>query len=159
MPKLYFYDTGLVCSLLGIKSTQQLATHYLKGSIFETLILSEIIKTKLNEGKEPDTYFWRDKLGNEIDCVIENGNSLIKVEIKSGKTINDDFFTGLKYWAKISGGDTKNSYLIYTGTEEQKRSGVNVKNWLDVDTILKSPTATRPSGTGRKAGRNAGRRK
>ena len=137
MPKLYFYDTGLVCSLLGIKSTQQLSTHYLRGSLFETFILSEILKTRYNDGLEPDCYFWRDKLGNEIDCIIENGNSLLKVEIKSSKTINEDFFNGLKYWAKVSGGDTKNSYLVYAGIEEQKRTFVNVKNWLHTESLLK----------------------
>jgi len=137
MPKLYFYDTGLVCSLLGIKSAQQLTAHYLRGSIFETMIISEIIKTRLNEGNEPDTYFWRDKLGNEIDCVIENANELIKVEIKSGKTINEDFFAGLRYWSKVSGGDSKHSYLIYGGAENQKRSFADVKNWIDTASIFK----------------------
>ena len=136
MPKLYFYDTGLVCALLGIKSAQELSTHYLKGSIFETLIIAELMKTRLNEGKEPDMYFWRDKRGNEIDCVVENGAELIKIEVKSGATINEDYFSGLKYWDKISGGDAKNSYLVYGGAEEQKRTVAAVRTWHNAGSIL-----------------------
>ncbi len=73
MPKLYFYDTGLACFLLGIQNTSQLATHYLRGSLFESFVLSELIKERFNKGIEPNCYYWRDKTGNEIDCVIETG--------------------------------------------------------------------------------------
>jgi predicted AAA+ superfamily ATPase len=132
----YFYDTGLVCSLLGIQNKNQLATHYLKGGLFESFILSEIIKYRLNKGAEPDCYYWRDKIGNEVDCIITINDSLVVVEIKSGKTITDDFFDGLKYWNSLAGNKNKRAYLIYNGAENQKRTFTNVVGWKDIISIF-----------------------
>jgi len=129
MPKLYFYDTGLACSLLGIQNEKQLATHYLKGGLFETLIISEIMKNSFNKGMVPHCYYWRDKTGHEIDCLIEEGNSVVPIEIKSGKTITDDFFTGLKHWRKITGGETSRPLVVYGGEENQKRTAGNIISW------------------------------
>jgi len=137
MPKLYFYDTGLVCSLLGIQNEKQLATNYLKGGLFETLIISEIMKNSFNKGMVPDCYYWRDKTGHEIDCLIEKGNSVIPIEIKSGKTITDDFFAGLKHWRKITGGGTSRPLVVYGGEENQKRTAGNVISWKRLDSILR----------------------
>lgn len=136
MPKLYFYDTGLVCSLLGIQNREQLVTHYLKGSLFETLIISEIIKKSFNKGILPHCYYWRDKTGHEIDCLIEKGIATVSIEIKSGKTINDDFFAGLKYWHKITGAGTGSSFVVYNGEENQKRTAGEVISWKNLDSIL-----------------------
>ena len=129
MPKLYFYDTGLACSLLGIQNEKQLATHYLKGGLFETLIISEIMKNSFNKGVVPHCYYWRDKTGHEIDCLIEKGNSVVPIEIKSGKTITDDFFTGLKHWRKITNGEISRPLVVYGGEENQKRTAGNVISW------------------------------
>lgn len=137
MPKLYFYDTGLACSLLGIQNGQQLKTHYLKGSLFESFVLSEIVKHRLNRGLEHNCYYWRDKSGNEIDCIIEAGGSLIQVEVKSGGTIVDDFFEGLRYWDKLADKKDTNPYLIYNGRENQKRSYATVVGWKDITSIFK----------------------
>jgi len=136
MPKLYFYDTGLACSLLGIQNKKQLATHYLKGGLFETLIISEIMKNSFNEGMVPHCYYWRDKTGHEIDCLVEKGNSVVPIEIKSGKTVTDDFFTGLKHWRKITGGGTSSPFVVYGGEENQKRTAGNVISWKRLDSIL-----------------------
>lgn len=136
MPKLYFYDTGLVCSLLGIQDKTQLNSHYLRGSLFESFILSEIIKYRFNRGQESGCYYWRDKTGNEIDCVAEVSGRLLKTEIKSSKTIVDDFFTGFKYWNKVSRETGKDSYLIYAGNESQKRKSANVISWKNIYSIL-----------------------
>ena len=92
-PKLYFYDTGLCCSLLRIEKVSQLNNHYLKGSLFENLILSEFLKRRYNQGKASNLYFWRDHRGMEIDLIIEHANGLTPVEIKSSRTWNRDFFT------------------------------------------------------------------
>ena len=137
MPKLYFYDTGLACSLLGIQNEKQLATHYLKGGLFETLIISEIMKNSFNKGMVSDCYYWRDKTGHEIDCLIEKGNSVIPIEIKSGKTVTDDFFAGLKHWRKITGGGTSRPFVVYGGEENQKRTAGNVISWKRLDSILR----------------------
>ena len=95
-PKLYFYDTGLACNLLGINSADTLLTHYAKGALFENFIISDLIKQYFNMGKEPALYFWRNHIGNELDVVIEHGEKLIPLEIKSSATITQDAFKGLR---------------------------------------------------------------
>lgn len=128
-PKLYFYDTGVACSLLGIKSEKELLSHYLRGGLFESFIISEFMKYEFNRGEHPRIYFWRDKVGHEVDCIIEDIDKLIPIEIKAGKTINANFFDGLKYWNELSGLDPQNGFLIYGGDEIQKRSVANVLSW------------------------------
>lgn len=131
-PKLYFYDTGLACFLLGIQSEKQLLTHYLHGGLFESFVISEIIKHSFGRGREHYCYFWRDRTGHEIDCVMERPEGLLPVEIKSGKTVNEDYFNGLKYWAKLTGKNKPLAYVVYNGEETQKRSYANVVAWKDV---------------------------
>jgi hypothetical protein len=136
MPKLYFYDTGLACSLLGIQTIGQLDTHYLKGSLFESFVFSEIVKNRFNRGMEHNCFYWRDKTGNEVDCIIESGDLAMPVEIKAGKTIAGDFFAGLNYWAKLTGKDSGNSYLVYGGDENQKREHAAVVSWKNIASIF-----------------------
>ncbi|MEW6679810.1 MAG: DUF4143 domain-containing protein, partial [bacterium] len=136
MPKLYFYDCGLVCSLLGIRDVSQMEIHYLKGGLFESFVVSEIIKQGFNKGVDLSCYYWRDKTGNEIDCIIEEGSRLLAIEIKSGKTIIDDFFDGLRYWERLAGRENTNRYLIYGGEKSQKRTLANVLSWKDIASLL-----------------------
>ncbi len=136
MPKLYFYDTGLVCSLLGIASAVELNDHYLKGGLFETFIISEFMKTRFNAGLAPNAFYWRDKTGHEVDLLLENGGKIIPVEIKSGQTIADDFFDGLKYYNKLAGSSPENSFVIYAGQQEQKRSSGNITPWSSISKII-----------------------
>ncbi|HEY5123311.1 MAG TPA: ATP-binding protein, partial [Ignavibacteria bacterium] len=100
-PKLYFYDTGLVCSLLGINSPESYELHFLKGNIFETFVISEFLKNKFNTGSNNELYFWRDSNGNEIDCIISHGLNLKAIEIKSGETIKSEFFKTLYLWNNL----------------------------------------------------------
>ena len=102
-PKVYFYDTALVCYLLGIRNVSQLNTHPLKGAIFEGMVVTELIKKRTNAGLPINVYYWRDKAGHEIDVIIDNGNKLLPIEIKSGKTINTEFFKNIDYWCDLSG--------------------------------------------------------
>jgi len=128
MPKLYFYDTGLACSLLGIHNPQQLDYHHMAGSLFENLILSELIKSRYNKARSNNLYFWRDNVGHELDILIENPDGLFPVEIKYGKTITQEFFKGLLFWHKIS--KIQNGAVIYGGDKAQKRSnGVEIIPW------------------------------
>jgi predicted AAA+ superfamily ATPase len=136
MPKLYFYDTGLACSLLGIQNEKQLSTHYSGGNLFESFVLSEIIKYRLNKGLEPHCYYWRDRTGNEVDCIMENNKSLFSIEVKFSKTIVDDSFSGLKYWGRVAGKAGSRPYLIYNGKERQKRSYGEVIGWKSISSIL-----------------------
>jgi len=135
-PKLYFYDTGLACSVLGIESTQDLFNHYLRGGLFESLIISELYKQRYNEGLPPRLYFWRDKMGHEIDCLKVSANTIVPIEIKAGKTISQDYFKGLNYWNKTLN-KKSNGFVIYAGEDNQKRSGGNVINWQSTDLITK----------------------
>ena len=132
MPKLYFIDTGLASSLLDIESENQLSTHYLRGLLFENFIISEFIKTRLNNGLRSNCYFWRDNKGTEIDCIIENGNLITPVEIKSGNTFNQDYFKNLNYWNKLSGNTNKNSYVIYGGVSGRETKDGKLLSWNDL---------------------------
>jgi predicted AAA+ superfamily ATPase len=131
MPKLYFIDTGLASSLLEIQSENQLSTHYLRGALFENFIISEFIKTRLNHGLRNNCYFWRDNKGMEIDCIIESGNRLTPIEIKSGNTFNQDFFRNLNYWNKLSGNPVKSSYVIYGGDSYRDTKDGTLLSWKD----------------------------
>lgn len=128
-PKLYFYDSGLAVSLLGIENEQQLSTHYLRGNLFENMIITELAKYRFNRGLEPRLFFWRDNKGNEVDCIIETGNTLTPVEIKAGETIAPDFFKMLTYWAKLAENRAGPAHLIYAGNINQTRSQAKVLNW------------------------------
>jgi predicted AAA+ superfamily ATPase len=101
MPKLYFYDTGLACNLLGVENEKQLDSHYLKGGLFENLIILELLKERLNQGLQPNLYFWRDRTGFEIDCIAEWSGKTKAIEIKYTQTFKQDFIKNLKYFQTI----------------------------------------------------------
>jgi len=128
-PKLYFCDTGLLSYLLGINSPDDLLIHSSRGPIFETWVLSELLKGRLNRGLRENLFFWRDNSGNEVDCIVDHGEKLLPLEIKSGQTITQDFFKGLKYWSKISKTTGKDAYLIYGGEMDQIRKDGTVMGW------------------------------
>ena len=136
--KIYFYDTGLACSLLDIDSAEQLSTHYLRGGLFESYVISEIIKTYYNVGRMPRCYFWRDKNGNEVDCLLEKGIALTPIEIKAGQTINSDYFKGLLYWNNLSNTLPKDNIVIYGGSQSQTRSNGYVFAWNDFTDHIKT---------------------
>jgi len=131
-PKLYFYDTGLACSLLDIKSPTQVSTHFLRGGLFENLVISEFIKDYFNKGCEPQASFWRDKTGNEIDLLITENNKQYAYEIKSGATYSNDHFKGISYWRKLSGADAEQCSVIYTGDKSLKTSQGSVVSWHEL---------------------------
>jgi uncharacterized protein len=130
-PKVYFYDTALVCYLLGIQNASQINTHPLRGAIFEGMVVTELIKKRTNAGLPINLYYWRDKTGHEIDIIIDNGTSLLPLEIKSGKTINAEFFRNIDYWCNLSG--VNKSVLLYAGDQNQKRANQReVINWRSI---------------------------
>jgi predicted AAA+ superfamily ATPase len=135
-PKLYFYDTGLACSLLGIRSAEQLALHYLKGALFENLILNEFIERRLHRGEMRFPYFWQDQQGREVDCLLEAGERLLAVEIKAGKTLSQSYFDNLNAWQRLVSTQAETScYVIYGGeTSLQTRQGMLV-GWRELERI------------------------
>ena len=132
-PKVYFYDTGLAAHLLGIRSLEELNQHFAKGQLFENLVITELMKKSLNQGKRPQFYFWRDTAQNEIDLLIQNGVQLEAIEIKSGKTIQPDYFKGLNYLNKIN--PSTNSYVVYGGDQYQKRTESTVIGFNHLDKL------------------------
>jgi predicted AAA+ superfamily ATPase len=135
-PKLYFYDTGLACSLLDIENETQLQTHYMRGNLFESFVISELIKHQYNHDKKPNLFYWRDSQGHEIDCLIEKGEQLTPIEVKIGKTLNSDFFENLTYWMELSGSVQK-AFLIYGGNETLMHRGIQVLGWRSIDSVFK----------------------
>lgn len=117
-PKLYFYDTGLACSLLGINSVDQLDTHFLRGGLFENMVINQFIKDSLNRGMRPDLTFWRDSTGLEVDLINTEGTRMYAYEIKSGSTYNPDYFTGLKKWGQLSNVPVECRAVIFAGDNE-----------------------------------------
>jgi len=130
-PKLYFYDTGLAAWLLSIQSPGQLNSHSLRGALFESFILSEILKARYNQGLASDLYFWRDRSGNEVDVVRQRGEQLQPVEIKSGQTLNQDYFKGLQKWLSLAGPAAIQPTLIYGGDQALTHEGIAVFPWWD----------------------------
>jgi len=135
---MYFYDTGVVCSLLGIKSENQIHTHYLYGALFENFVINELWKSAYNIAKEPAIYYWRDKTGKEIDVIIEKGDKLIPVEIKAGKTFTSDFFKNIAYWNKLSNNNIDNSFVVYGGDENFTTKYGNLVTWRNLDMAFKT---------------------
>ena len=135
-PKLYFYDTGLLCWLLGIQEPGQLATHPLRGNLFETLVVSELIKAYFNQGERAPLYFWRDSNGNEVDVIADAGGRLRPIEIKSGQTLNRDFFIGLERWLALAGSQAQSPVLVYGGAEDRVHRAVRVLPWNRIHTVF-----------------------
>ncbi|MDA3886911.1 MAG: ATP-binding protein [Candidatus Delongbacteria bacterium] len=128
-PKLYFYDSGLLCYLLRIKTPEDLRISSYRGNIFESFCISEFIKSSYNKKQNPDIHFWRDSTGHEIDMLIEDREKLLPVEIKSGQTFNSSFLDGVKYWIDLSGCNKNDAYLIYGGDKKITYKGINVIPW------------------------------
>lgn len=116
-PKLYFFDTGLLCSLLGIDEQAQLHTHYMYGNIMENMLLAELYKRRSHRGGRPAFWFWRDSNGNEVDLLVEEGGVLQAIELKASKTYNTRLFSGLTWWQKNAGQSPAHSHLIYLGDQ------------------------------------------
>jgi uncharacterized protein len=136
-PKIYFYDTGLACSLLNIRKAKDLALSSFRGQLFENFIISDFFKQYYNLGIEPPLYFWRDQNGRiEIDCLIDLGSKQIPAEIKSGQTIVSNFFNSISSWNELAKADPENGYIIYAGDSAQKRNLGNVIGWKKASDLV-----------------------
>jgi len=135
-PKLYFLDTGLASWLLGIQNIDQLSIHSQRGALFETWVVSELLKARYNSGEVSNLYFWRDRTGHEVDLLVDLGTRLSPLEIKSGQTINRDYFKGLDFWQRLAAESAGQPWLIYGGDSKQIRSGVNILPWNEIDAGL-----------------------
>jgi hypothetical protein len=128
-PKLYFLDTGLLCYLLRIQSPEQLTTHAARGAVFESWVVTELLKNYYNRGATPDLYFWRDSTGHEIDILIDHGQELVPIEVKSGQTFASDFLKSLAYWKSLPGQEHCRAALVYGGDSSYMRHRIAVLSW------------------------------
>jgi hypothetical protein len=108
-----------------------LDTHPLRGAIFEGMVITELVKKRTNSGLPINLYYWRNKIGHEIDLLVDNGGELLPIEIKSGKTVRNEFFKNLDYWMKLSGANK--AILFYAGAQIQNRSdGKEILPWRSI---------------------------
>lgn len=129
-PKIYFYDTGLICYLLGIKTPEQLETHPLRGQIFENMVVCDFIKRQYNNGLDNNLFFFRDKSQHEVDLIQEDGLQLSAYEIKLSPTIHIDFYKNLKYFRSLFPNETIITQVINTGKEENNNTEIGHINYL-----------------------------
>lgn len=135
-PKVYFHDVGLVCYLLGINNEQQLETHPLRGQIFENMVISELLKHRLNHGLDNNLYFYRDRSQHEVDVIIDEGlQSLSAFEIKLSPTIHRDFYRNLQYFKQLFAQETITTKVINTGSENNDDPFVGHFNYRDIEQL------------------------
>jgi predicted AAA+ superfamily ATPase len=136
-PKLYFYDVGLACYLLGLENETQVSRDPLRGNVFENLVVIEALKYRYNRGKRNNLLFYRDSNGNEVDLLAQQGRELSAIEIKAGATINPDYFKGLRQFRKTVGDEWNVAAgVVYGGEDIQRRSDALVQNVMNCDILF-----------------------
>ncbi len=131
-PKLYLLDSGLACWLLGIHTGDALALHPLRGALFETLVVGEVLKARLNQGLAADLYFWRDNHGLEVDLLIAADNTLQSIEVKAGQTITRDLVKAARRVPNAVPAPWQTPWLVYGGRDNQQRSDLEVISWRQI---------------------------
>jgi len=131
-PKLYFLDTALAAWLLGVRHADALATHAMRGALFETWVVGEILKHEFNAGRTPQFWFWRDNAGHEIDLLLPVGARLQPVEIKSGMTFAADWLHAARRWTALAGSDALPPIVVYGGDAGFERAGCRVVGWREL---------------------------
>jgi len=127
-PKMYFLDTGLVCFLLGIHTSEQVESHPLRGALFETFAFSELLKAEYNSALNDNMYFYRDQGSLEIDFVLDYGSTCEALEVKSSKTLHPDFMKNVASFSTLIQA-TNNKFLLYGGEETVAYMGATAVGW------------------------------
>jgi len=125
-PKLYFYDVGLASYLLGIEQASQLATHPLRGGLFENLVVVEVLKHRIHQGRRIQTHFFRSATGNEVDLLVKCGRQILPIEIKSSHTVHSSFFKGFDALGGLIGDTMDKPLLVYAGDRDEERTAAHV---------------------------------
>ncbi len=137
-PKLYFFDTGLVAYLLGIKNKADYSASPFRGNLFENFIVADFYKQYCNLGERPSLYFWRDQNGRvEIDCIVDKITEMVPLEIKASETISTRFFDSLKQFNEFSKTSPEHNYVIYAGDQKQIRRLGSILNWKTSGALIK----------------------
>lgn len=138
-PKLYFVDPGLAAWLLEIRDAEQVKAHPLRGALFETWVITELLKGRANAALASNVYFWRDRGGLEIDCVLDRGTALVPVEIKAGQTVAGDFFGPFARFASLAGDLAASpGWIVYGGSRTERRGAATVLPWASIDTLVRA---------------------
>jgi len=137
-PKIYFYDTGLVCNLLGILNTKHLETHPLRGELFENWVFSELVKGFFNHGQQARINFWRTHSGQEIDFILETNRKIFALEVKSGMTVHPHAIPSLQKALNIwkENGFDVSAGIVYSGREKFVSRDTTIFPWYDLDTLI-----------------------
>jgi predicted AAA+ superfamily ATPase len=135
-PKIFFYDPGIVCSLLSLTSSEQLFANYMRGNIFESMIIADLLKQQRNNGMQPSCYYWRDKSDFEIDCIIEHGGKLTPIEIKASQKADLEALNKLQPWNKLAKTDPSDNILVYGGDEDWQTNKGQVVGWHSAGMLL-----------------------
>ena len=131
-PKIYFCDTGLACTLLGIESAEQLAFDKMRGHLFENLVVMELLKRRLNEGKESNLYFYRDSNQNEVDILVDHGSSLDAIEVKSAMTYSPSFEKALQKVSDWVNPPVDKRTIVYAGALEDDKGDIRLLNYRNL---------------------------
>jgi predicted AAA+ superfamily ATPase len=134
-PKIYFYDVGLACRLLGIETPEQLATHPLRGPLFENWVITELLKGRFNRRLRSNLFFWRNHTGLEVDVLVEQAGKLMPIEIRSGASVGDDWLAGLEKWQVLAGTDSTRPTLVYGGDVAWRKAGVDLVPWGELGAL------------------------
>ena len=142
MPKLYFYDSGLACWLLGIREPEQLVSHPLRGALFETWVVSEVLKHRTHRGETRGLSYYRERGGGELDLVVEDPNGVTLIEAKSGKTPSSSLFDGARrVRSHLEDVGTHSRVLVVYGGDEYRRNsdGSRLVPWRQVQEVATNP--------------------
>jgi uncharacterized protein len=138
-PKIYFYDTGLLCYLLGVASENVLMNHYAYGSIFENFVINEVSKYIFNNKLRSRLYFYRDSNGVEVDLLIDSGTKTLGIEIKASETFSKEFLKGLKALKGTADIDFR-GYLLSKGVSKQSLGDFEITNYHHLSEIFNDIT-------------------
>lgn len=128
-PKMHMLDSGLTCHLLGISTPEMLRSHPLRGAIFESFIVAELMKAFTNRGLEPPIFTWRDSRGREIDIILDLGSELLPIEVKSGRTVASDATRTLRWWLQLPGNHSESGALVHGGHECYGQNAIQIRPW------------------------------
>lgn len=131
-PKLYFLDVGLMAWLLGIHEAKSIETHAMRGALFETYIVSELIKQRYNAGQVNNLYFWRDNVGHEVDVLYETPQGLQAIEVKSGSTFASDWPNAANKWRSFAGEQALTPIVVYGGNDFYARDSCRLVSWQNL---------------------------
>lgn len=136
---MYFYDTGVLCSLLRLPEKISVRNYHLYGALFENLILSDLIKQFYHSEKQPNIFYYKKNNGKEIDCIIEkSSNEIIAIEIKGGETFSKDY---IKNFSRIFDKNLSiniKEYLIHPNATKSKFGKIEIIDWMDINEILET---------------------